>query len=129
MVIRGAKQNDRRMRAIGYSTYRYKLACFVISGAIAGLAGVLLAQSQQFVSPADMAWVRSSELITMVIVGGIGTVFGPILGAATYLVLEIVIGSYTTHWQVILGPILILVVLFARGGLAGALRALCGRKD
>lgn len=129
MVIRGAKQNDRRMRAIGYSTYRYKLACFVISGAIAGLAGVLLAQSQQFVSPADMAWVRSSELITMVIVGGIGTVFGPILGAATYLVLELVIGSYTTHWQVILGPILIFVVLFAKGGLAGAFRALGGRKE
>lgn len=128
MVIRGAKQNDRRMRAIGFSTYSYKLACFVISGAIAGLAGVLLAHSQQFVSPADLAWVRSSELITMVIVGGIGTVFGPILGAATYLVLELVIGSYTTHWQVILGPILIFVVLFAKGGMAGAFGVLNGRK-
>ncbi|MBD9570788.1 branched-chain amino acid ABC transporter permease [Ensifer sp. ENS08] len=128
MVIRGAQQNDRRMRAIGFSTYQYKLACFVISGAIAGLAGVMLAQSQQFVSPADMAWVRSSELITMVIVGGIGTVFGPIVGAATYLLLELVIGSYTTHWQVILGPILIFVVLFAKGGLASAFGALGGRK-
>jgi branched-chain amino acid transport system permease protein len=119
MVIEGTRQNERRLKAIGFRTFRYRLAAFVISGAIAGLAGVLLANSQTYVSPADMAWARSGELIVMVVLGGMGTLIGPIIGAAIYLLLELTLGGLTPHWQVIFGPLLILVVLFARRGIYG----------
>jgi branched-chain amino acid transport system permease protein len=109
------------MRAIGVATFRYRLVAFVISGAVAGFAGVLLANNQTYVSPADMAWTRSGELIVMVVLGGMGTLYGPVLGAASYLLLELWLGGWTEHWQVIFGPILILVVLFARRGLWGAI--------
>ncbi len=121
MVLRGCRQNEWRMQAIGFATYRYRLAAFVISGTLGGLAGVLLANSQNYVSPADMAWTRSGELIVMVVLGGMGTLIGPLLGAAAYLLLELLLGGFTTHWQVIFGPILILVVLFAKRGLYGIL--------
>src|SRR5258707_6611164 len=114
MVLRGCRQNERRMRAIGFATERYRLAAFVISGAIAGLAGALLVNGQNYVSPADMAWTRSGEYIVMVVFGGMGTLIGPLLGAAAYLLLELLLGGFTTHWQGIFGPILILPVLFAR---------------
>ncbi len=119
MVLRGCRQNERRMRAIGFATYRYRLAGFVVAGAIAGLAGVLLANSQDYVSPADMAWTRSGEFIVMVVLGGMGTLVGPVIGAAAYLLLELVLGGITIHWQAIFGPILILSVLFAKSGLYG----------
>ena len=119
MVLQGCRQNERRMKSIGFATYRYRLAAFVVSGVLAGLAGVLLANSQNYVSPADMAWTRSGELIVMVVLGGMGTLIGPLLGAAAYLLLELVLGGFTTHWQVIFGPVLILVVLFAKRGLYG----------
>ncbi len=119
MVIRGCRQNERRMRALGFPTFRYRLCCFVIAGALAGLAGALLANSQDYVSPADMSWQRSGELIVMVVLGGMGTLLGPILGAAAYLLLELVLGGWTEHWAIIFGPLLILLVLFARRGLWG----------
>jgi branched-chain amino acid transport system permease protein len=118
MALRGARSNERRMRSLGLSTYRYKLAAFVISGVICAIAGALLANLTQFVSPAYMHWTRSGELLIMVIMGGMASVFGPVLGAIAYLVLEEGLSSLTEHWQAILGPILILLVLFARGGLA-----------
>jgi branched-chain amino acid transport system permease protein len=121
MVLQAIRQNERRLAAIGISTQRYKLAAFVVAGAFAGLSGVLLANYQTFVSPGDLAWTRSGELISMVVLGGIGSLFGPVLGAAAYLLLELIIGSYTTHWQAFFGPFLILVVLFARQGLFGIL--------
>jgi branched-chain amino acid transport system permease protein len=121
MVLRGCRQNERRMRAIGFATYRYRLAGFVIAGAIAGLAGILLANSQNYVSPADMAWTRSGEFIVMVVLGGMGTLVGPVLGAATYLLLELLLGGITIHWQAIFGPLLIVTVLFAKRGLYGLL--------
>jgi branched-chain amino acid transport system permease protein len=121
MVLQGCRQNERRLRAIGFATERYRLAAFVISGALAGLAGVLLANAQNYVSPADMAWTRSGEYIVMVVFGGMGTLIGPLLGAAAYLVLELLLGSATTHWQAIFGPVLIIIVLFAKRGLYGAL--------
>jgi branched-chain amino acid transport system permease protein len=121
MVLQGCRQNERRLQAIGFATSRYRLAAFVISGAIAGLAGVLLANGQNYVSPADMAWTRSGEYIVMVVFGGMGTLIGPLLGAAAYLVLELLLGSATTHWQAIFGPVLIVIVLFAKRGLYGAL--------
>jgi branched-chain amino acid transport system permease protein len=119
LVIQGARLNERRMRAIGFPTYRYKLACFVIAGTLCGLAGALLANHTDFVSPAMMHWTRSGDLIVMVVLGGMGSLFGPLLGAVALLVLEEALSRVTEHWQIILGPLLLLVVLFARGGIDG----------
>ena len=88
LVIRGARSNDRRMRAIGFPTFRYRLVCFVIAGALCGLAGALLANHTDFISPALMHWTRSGDLIVMVVLGGIGSLFGPLIGAVAFLVLE-----------------------------------------
>ena len=135
MVIQGARSNDRRMRAIGFPTFRYKLACFVIAGVLCGLAGVLLANHTNFISPALMHWTRSGDLIVMAVLGGMGSVFGPVIGAVALLVLEetlphlIGFASYVItgkevaaakeYWQLILGPMLLLIVLYARGGIDG----------
>jgi branched-chain amino acid transport system permease protein len=121
MVIRGAKSNERRMRALGFPTVRYRLVAFVIAGTMCGVAGVLLANLTNFTSPAYMHWTRSGELMVMVILGGIASLIGPIFGAFALLVLEEILSSYTQHWQVILGPILILIVLFAKKGIYGLL--------
>ena len=126
-VIRGIRQNERRMQAIGFATFRYKLVAFVIAGAMAGLAGALMASQDEFVSPSLMHWTRSGEFIVMIVLGGMATLFGPVIGAAVYLLLEEVLSSYTQHWQIILGPVLVLVVLFGRGGIVGALRRLAVR--
>jgi branched-chain amino acid transport system permease protein len=122
-VIRGAYSNERRMRAIGFPIFRYRLTCFVIAGTLCGLAGVLLANHTDFVSPAMMHWTRSGDLIVMVVLGGMGSPFGPLIGAIVLLVLEEALSGVTEYWQIILGPMLLLVVLFARGGIDGMLRA------
>ena len=88
MVIQGARSNDMRMRAIGFPTYRYQLVCFVIAGTLCGLAGALLANHTDFVSPAMMYWTRSGDLIIMVVLGGMGSPFGPLIGAVALLVLK-----------------------------------------
>ena len=121
MAIQGARSNDTRMRAIGFPTYRYKLVCFVIAGTLCGLAGALLANHTDFVSPAMMYWTRSGDLIIMVVLGGMGSTFGPLFGAVALLVLEEVLSGITEYWQIILGPLLLLVVLFARRGIDGLL--------
>ena len=121
LVIQGARSNDTRMRAIGVPTYRYKLTCFVIAGTLCGLAGALLANHTDFVSPAMMYWTRSGDLIIMVVLGGMGSTFGPLFGAVALLVLEEVLSGITEFWQIILGPLLLLIVLFARGGIDGLL--------
>ena len=125
MVIRGNKENETRMGALGFEPYRYKLVCFVISGAGAGLAGALIANQTEFVSPSLMHWSVSGEIMVMVILGGVGTIIGPVFGAATLLLLEEILSHYTEHWMLFLGPFLIFVVLFARRGLYGSL---IGRK-
>jgi branched-chain amino acid transport system permease protein len=122
MVIQGSRSNDRRMRAIGFPTMRYRLTCFVIAGTLCGLAGVLLANHTEFVSPAMMHWTRSGDLIVMVVLGGMGSVFGPLIGAVALLILEETLSSLTSYWQIIIGPMFLLVVLFARGGIDGLLR-------
>jgi branched-chain amino acid transport system permease protein len=119
MAIRGAKGNEERMRAIGFNTYAYRLTCYVISGAICGYAGALLANFTDFISPEMNSWIRSGEFMFMVILGGAGTLFGPFLGAGAFIWLEVFLGQWTTHWRLIFGILLILTVLFARGGING----------
>ena len=121
MAIRGARSNDRRMHAIGFPTFRYRLTCFVIAGTICGLAGVLLANHTDFISPAVMHWTRSGDLIVMVVRGGIGSLFGPLIGTVAFLALEEVLSGITEYWQIIFGPMLLAIVLFARGGIDGLL--------
>ncbi|MFZ0196684.1 MAG: branched-chain amino acid ABC transporter permease [Pseudolabrys sp.] len=121
LAVQGARSNDTRMRAIGFPTYRYKLTCFVIAGTLCGLSGALLANHTDFVSPGMMYWTRSGDLIVMVVLGGMGSTFGPLFGAVALLVLEEVLSGITEYWQIILGPLLLLVVLFARGGIDGLL--------
>jgi branched-chain amino acid transport system permease protein len=123
-VIRGARENPQRMEAIGFSLFRYQLAIYVIAGTLCGLAGFLLANQTEFVSPAYMTWQRSGDLIVMVVLGGLGSLHGAIIGAAAFLLLEEWLSGFTEHWKLIFGPFLVLVVLFARGGLMGALERL-----
>jgi branched-chain amino acid transport system permease protein len=119
MVLRATKSNEARSRAIGFSPYLYRLAAFVIAGAMGGLAGALLANQTNYLTPDFMHWTRSGEIMFMVILGGMASSAGPVLGAFALLVLEDVLSHWTEHWQVILGPLLVLSVLFFRRGLAG----------
>lgn len=127
MVIRAARSNEARTRAIGFSPYPYQLAAFVIAGAMCGLAGALLANHTAYIAPAFMDWTRSGEIMFMVILGGIATAPGPALGAFVLLVVEDLLAGWTQHWQLILGPLLILSVLYFKRGLAGLLPG--GGKD
>jgi branched-chain amino acid transport system permease protein len=121
MVIQGLRSNEARMQAIGFPVTRYRLACFVIAGTMCGLAGALLANNTDFVSPAVMFWTRSGDLMVMVILGGMGSLFGPVIGAIVYLVLEEFLSQLTEYWALIMGPLLLLIVLFGRGGIMGLL--------
>jgi branched-chain amino acid transport system permease protein len=124
MTIQGARSNERRMQAIGFPTYRYRLAGFVIAGMMGGLAGALLANHTDFVSPAVMHWTRSGDLIVMIVLGGMGTLFGPLIGAVALLMLEEGLSRVTEYWQIIVGPLLLFVVIYGRGGIEGALAGL-----
>jgi branched-chain amino acid transport system permease protein len=119
LALRGARQNERRMRALGYPVFRIRLVAFTVSGATAGLAGAVLANQAGFVSPDLLSWQRSGELIIMVILGGQGTLFGPVLGAFALLLLEEELSAVTEHWMLVLGPLLLASVLFFRRGLWG----------
>jgi branched-chain amino acid transport system permease protein len=121
MVIVGTHSNERRMRALGFPTFRYKLACFVLSAAVAGIAGAFIANQNNYFSPAVMHWFISGELLIMVILGGIGTLYGSIIGAVVYILVEDVLKGMTAHWMAIFGPLLLFVVLFGKGGIYGAL--------
>src|SRR6201990_2053295 len=119
LVVRGLRSNEQRMQAIGFPAKRFQLVCFVISGMMCGLAGALLANNTDFISPAVMYWTRSGDLMVMVILGGMGTLFGPVVGAIVYLVLEEFLSQVTEYWAMIMGPLLLLIVLFGRGGIMG----------
>jgi branched-chain amino acid transport system permease protein len=118
-VLRAARSNEARTRAIGFSPYPYRLVAFVIAGAMGGLAGALLVNHTAYLTPEFMHWTRSGEIMFMVILGGMGTAAGPLAGAAALLVVEDVLSSWTAHWQVILGPLLVLSVIFFKRGLSG----------
>jgi branched-chain amino acid transport system permease protein len=120
-ALRSAADNDRRARAIGFATYRYKLAAFVIAGGIAGLSGAMMANQSLYVSPTSLGWVTSGDLLVMVLLGGMGSIVGPILGTFVYLFLEEALSSLTQHWWAIIGPLLLALVLFTRGGIYGAI--------
>lgn len=121
LVVQGLRSNEQRMQAIGFPAKRYQLVCFVISGTMCGLAGALLANNTDFVSPAVMYWTRSGDLMVMVILGGMGTLFGPVMGAVVFLLLEEFLSQITEYWALIMGPLLLLIVLFGRGGIMGML--------
>ena len=123
MVIRAAKSNEVRTRSIGFSPYPYRLAAFVIAGAVCGLAGALLVNHTAYLTPEYMNWTRSGELMFMVILGGMESIAGPVLGAFALLLLEDALSGWTQHWQLVLGPLLVLSVLFLKRGLAGLLFA------
>lgn len=118
-VFCGGRENPIRMASIGYDVFRYQLVAYVIAGAIGGLSGFLLANAVEFVSPAYMSWQRSGELVIMVLLGGMGTLYGAVMGAAAFVLAEEWLSGLTEHWKMIFGPLLVLVVLFARGGLVG----------
>lgn len=126
MVLRGAKGNEERMITLGFNIYAYRLAAYVLSGAMCGYAGALLGNFTTFISPEMMDWTRSGELMFMVILGGAASTAGPLLGAAAFIVIEELLSSLTVYWHLPFGLMLIAVVLFARGGLTGLLR---GRED
>ncbi len=124
-AIQGIRLNEHRMRALGYNTYLYKLASFTIAGALAGLAGFLFAAIDGFVAPQLLGWHQSGAAIVMVILGGLGTLFGPALGAIVFVGVEEIfkeralVGPLAEHWQMLLGIFIVAVVLGLRGGVAG----------
>ena len=122
-VIQAIRENETRMEALGYPVFRYRLACFALGGALAGLAGALLANLTGLASPNLLQWTQSGTLLVMVIIGGVGYLYGGVVGAAILLVLEEVLAGFTLHWHIGLGLLLLAIVLFAPRGVA----ALFGR--
>jgi branched-chain amino acid transport system permease protein len=124
-VLRGARSNEQRMTALGFPVFRYRLAALVISGAFGGLAGILLANEGAYVSPAMMSWMKSGDLIVMVVLGGMGTLLGPLYGAIAFFALEeslkplldLLHKGWGEYWQIVFGPMLVLVALYSRGGI------------
>jgi branched-chain amino acid transport system permease protein len=118
--LRGIRDSESRMRSLGYSVPAYRLGAFMISGTVAGFAGLLTVWLTHFVSPSSAGIHRSILLIVMVILGGVGTVFGPIIGAAVVVLVENVLSNTVERWPTVLGLIFILVILFARAGIVGS---------
>jgi branched-chain amino acid transport system permease protein len=120
-ALQAARQNEVRLAAVGIAPYRIRLAAFAISGMITGLAGALFADLNRFVSPSMLSWHMSGELIVLIILGGVGRLFGPVAGAMLFIAFEHYLGGITERWQLFLGLVLLGVVLFARGGVVGLL--------
>lgn len=112
-----AKMNDIRLATAGINPFPIKLIAFIISAIITGLAGSLFAELNRFVSPSLMSWQMSGEIIIFILLGGVGRLYGPVIGAALFVLLETFIGGYTEHWKLFLGLVLLGIVLFAKGGL------------
>ncbi|HLG44688.1 MAG TPA: branched-chain amino acid ABC transporter permease [Reyranella sp.] len=128
-VLRGAKSNESRMAALGFPVFRYRLVACLIAGAFGGLSGILLANEGAYISPAMMSWVKSGDLIVMVVLGGIGVRFGPLYGALAFFVLEeslkpgldLLHKGWGEYWQLVFGPLLVIIALYAKGGIAALL--------
>jgi len=120
-VIQAARSNENRLQVLGIATDRYRLVAYVIASTMCGLSGILLANHTDFISPALIHWTRSGDLMIMVVLGGMGTLFGPVAGTIALLVLEEVLSTITEHWMIVLGPLLLLMALFKRGGLSALL--------
>jgi len=125
LALNAARQNAQRVETVGLSPFRLRLAAFVISGAITGLAGALFADLNRFVSPTMFSWQMSGEIMVFIILGGVGRLYGPVAGAALFITLEHFLGGLSEFWHIYLGALLLGVVLFARGGVIGLL---AGRK-
>ena len=121
LALSAARQNHERVETVGIAPFRLRLVAFIVSGAVTGLAGALFADLNRFVSPTMFSWQTSGEIMVFVILGGVGRLFGPVAGAALFILLEHVLGGLSDYWHVYLGLLLLLVVLFARGGLIGTL--------
>lgn len=121
LALNAARQVPVRVETVGLNPMKLKLAAFVISGAITGLAGALFADLNRFVSPTMFSWQFSGEIIILVIIGGVGRLFGPVVGAGVFVLLEHLLGGFTEFWHIYLGAILLCIVLFARGGIVGLL--------
>ena len=122
LVLLGIKQNERRMAAIGLDAAPYKLAVFTLAGAIAGIAGALQANLLRFVSPDMLHWTMSGDFMVMVVLGGVGSLVGPVFGAAAMVLLQSWLAQWTEHWMIVMGPVLVAVILLTRRGIWGALR-------
>ena len=121
LALNAARQNDARVRSVGIGVFRIRLTAFVASGAITAFAGALFVDLNRFVSPSMLSWHTSGEIMIFVILGGVARLWGPIAGAALYVLLEQVLGGMTVHWQFWVGLLLVVVVLYARGGVMGLL--------
>jgi len=120
-VLRAARDNPSRAEVMGYNVNRYRLVAYVIAACIAGVSGLLMMQHAEFVSPAIATWQHSGDLIVVVVLGGLATRNGAILGAFFVVVIEEVLGSFFTEWRLIYGPLLVVMVLYAKGGLSDLL--------
>lgn len=129
MVIRGIRDNERRVAAVGFPPYPYKLVVFTIAGGIAGLAGALMANHAKFVNPSLLSWAFSGELLAMVILGSASSLVGPVLGAAFFLIFQEWLSDYTSHWMLYFGPLLVCRVLLLHDGLWGLLVRAVGADD
>lgn len=119
LALSAARQNATRVQSVGIEPYRLRLVAFAISGAITGLAGALFADLNRFVSPTMFSWHTSGEIMIFIILGGVGRLFGPVVGAALFIMLEHFLGGISDYWSIYLGALLLVVVLFAKGGLIG----------
>jgi branched-chain amino acid transport system permease protein len=128
MVLRGCKSNERRMAALGFPTLRYRLTAYVISALVCVVAGMLLANLTKFAAPSYMAWQASGDLIVMIVLGGMGTLMGPVMGAVVLLLFEETLAGWTTHLMIVLGPAIVLIVLTAQKGVYGVLVGRSGRR-
>jgi branched-chain amino acid transport system permease protein len=132
-VLRGAKSNEQRMTALGFPVFRYRLVAFTISGVLGTLSGILLGNEGAYVSPAMMSWVKSGDLIVIVVLGGVGALFGPLYGAIAFFaveeflkpLLDLAHKGWGEYWQIVFGPLLVLIALYTRGGID----SLLGRPD
>ena len=127
-VIVGSKFNEQRMQALGFNTYRYKLVCYVLSAMLCSVAGMLLGNFTEFISPDIMSWARSGELIFMVLIGGVGTPFGPLIGTLAFVLLEEFLSAITVYWHLIFGAMLVALVLYGKGGIHGLLSLLDAKR-